>query len=238
LLVAGAWLMQPTVAEAVIPVVDVAHIAQTVLHYAARLRQIANQVRQIANQYEQIRLKVQSLKKLEDTWWRDIGRAMSDMEWALGGGELPSHLSPYVRSIHAETYQGWQPPENWWTEEEQTAERTLATLRETLWAKQLQHRTTRGQMRTLDEIKRQMVGIEGHQEAIEMLATLSAFQTEAEILAQLSAQTSADAATAYYSYFVNLRARQEASIQQALLTSTSFPPPLSGGWGALPGWWH
>jgi hypothetical protein len=95
------------------------------------------------------------------------------------------------------------------------------------------------QLAQLDDIKGQIDDADGHEEILEAIASLNAFETEALLLAQISAQTSADAATAYYSYEVNRLARQERSLEEAIKTSIQVPPDLGSapGWGALPDWW-
>lgn len=237
-ILAGTLAYAP-VARAVIPVTDYAHIVQTILHYFARLQQIANQVEQIERAVEQIENQVKALEKLDAVHLRDVETVMREITGVLSGHQFPSHVSPSVRNAHAETYKGWELPLDWWEEEEVAVDVTLKTLKETLWAKHLQHRTTMEQLETLGDIKEQLDDIEGHEEALELLATLGAYETEAQLLAQLSAQTSADAATAYYSYEVNRRARQEVSIQEAIRTSlqTPQPPGNSPGWAPLPNWW-
>lgn len=242
----AALLLHPAPAEAQFIVNDPIHTLETVLHYIARLveigqkyQQIYNQYLQLARQLREIELQLQSLKKLDRYWLRRVEGVIGQVEGALSGRLIPSHVSPTVRQAWSEAYRGWELPVDWWAEEEVASGATLRTLRETLWAKHLQHRATVEHLRTLEEIKHQLQQVEGHEEALEALTTLAAFQTEAQILASLAAQTSADAATAYYSYQVNLRARQEAALRMALETSRQTPPALDArpGWGALPAWW-
>lgn len=242
----GAFFVATLPASAQIPVTDAAHISQTVIHYAARLveiaqkfQQIANQVQQIAHQVRQIELQLQALKKLDVYWARNVMNTMAAMEQVLSQLGIPSHMSPAVREVFDEVYPGWEAPTDWWQEEELAASTTLLTLRETLWANYLQHRTTMDHLRTLSEIKNQVRDIKGTQEALEAIASATAFNGEAASLGLFAAAASADAATAYYAYEVNSRARQQRSLQEAILTSQLDPPALgsSPGWGALPSWW-
>jgi P-type conjugative transfer protein TrbJ len=246
-LAAGGLAFWPLSAAAQIPVTDVAHTVQTIAHYVARLVEIgqryvviANQVRQLAQQVRQIELQIQGLKKLDRYWFRNVTSTMGAMEQVLAQLGIPSHMSPAVRQVFDETFPGWERlPADWWEEEELAASTTLKTLRETLWANHLQHRTTVDDLHTLGEIKREVTSIKGTEEALESIASATAYHAEAASLGLLAAAASADAATAYYAYQVNLRARQEASLKEALLTSDLWPPDLGSepGWGALPSWW-
>ena len=226
---------------------DLGHTAQTIIHYIGRIVEIAQKAQQIINQYQQIvneaRMianQVQALRKLDLHSFRDIEATLRQIEAVMNGHLIPSHLSPGVRGIHTEAYRGWNLPFDTWTEEKVSVTSSLDTMRESLWAKHLQHRTTLEHLEELEEMKSQIEAAEGHEEILEVIGTLAAFSTEADLLAQISAQTSADAATAYYSYQVNRLARQGRSLEEGLKTSIMQPPDLTAtpGWGALPGWWN
>ena len=228
-------------------VADIGHTVQTVLHYAGRLIEISqkyiqiyNQYQQIAHQVRQIQLQLQSLKKLDFFWARNVVGTMGRMEAILAHGDLPSHMNPDVRGIFEEIYPGWQATLDGWEDEERVTTKTLETLRETLAAQYESHRTMVDHIRTLLELKNQVRSIEGNEEALETIAGLVAFHAEADTLSQLAAATSADAATAYYAFQVHRMARQERSLELAIESSELVPPALDSqpGWGALPAWWH
>ncbi len=235
-----------TIAHAQFPVTDVAHIHQTIVHYVARLHeivqkatQIANQYRQLANDARMIANQIQALKKLEIHHFRDVEPTLRQIEAVMNGHLIPSHLSPGVRGIHTEVYRGWNLPFDTWTEEAVSVTSSLDTMRESLFAKHLQHRTILQHLEELNGLKDQIEAAEGHEEILEAIGSLAAFDTETQLLAQIAAQTSADAATAYYSYQVNRLGRQGRSLEEAIKTTSLNPPDInaSPGWGALPPWW-
>lgn len=236
----------PSVA-ALTPVADYLHTAQTVLHYIGRLieisqkyQQIYNQYQQIANEYQQIANQVKGLEKLDIHWARNIVGTMDRMEQILRRSDLPSHVNDLVESIHRELYPGWRLPRNYWREEEDAATATIETLRETLGAQHQAFVTNRDHIRTLLELKNQVKTIDGTEKALEVLAGIAAFHAEVGTLSEVSLATSADAATAFYSYQVNAAARQKKAIHDAFEASAFEPPTLEPGrgWGALPNWWH
>jgi len=238
--------LMTTAAHAQIPVTDVVHIGQTIIHYIARLREIAQKATQISNQYRQlanelrmIKNQIQALKKLEIHHFRDVEPTLRQIEAVMNGHLIPSHLSAAVRGIHAEVYRGWNLPFDTWREEKVSVTSTLDTMRESLFAKFLQHRTTLEHLAELEGLKGEIEAAEGHEEILEAIASLTAFDTETKLLAQISAQTSADAATAYYSYQVNRLGRQGRSLEEAIKTTSLNPPTIQTepGWGALPTWW-
>jgi conjugal transfer/entry exclusion protein len=245
-LVAGTLALRPTAVTAQTLVSDVGHTSQTILHYIARAIEIVQKATQIYNQYAQIvnegRMianQLQALAKLEIHHFRDVEPTLRQIEAVMQGHLLPSHLAPGVRGIHTEVYRGWNLPFDTWTEEKVSVTSSLDTFRESLYAKHLQHRATMEHLAELDDIKGQVDAAEGHEEILEAIASLNAFETEVLLLAQVSAQTSADAATAYYSHQINRWARQGRSLEEAIKTSIQVPPDLSAspGWGALPSWW-
>lgn len=234
-------------AAAQIPVTDTAHITQTILHYVGRLIEIGqkyqmiyNQYEQIVNQTRQIQLQLQALEKLDTYWFRSVSGAVGQMERTLGWYDLLSHMDPGIDGTFQRTFPGWQPPRDWWAEEEEAATKTLDTLRATYLAQREAHTTTTSHLRGLGEIKEQIRAIDGTEKGLEVLAEIAAFQAEGDGLDQLSRATSADAATAFYSYQLNRQMRQAIAVQKAITTSDLHPPQYSsaGGWGALPTWWR
>lgn len=234
-------------ASAQIPVSDIAHIAQTIIHYVGRLieiaqkyQQIYNQYQQIANEYRQIANQLKALEKLDIHWARNIVGTMGRIEQILRQDRLPSHVNDLVEEIHRELFPGWQLPHDYWHEEESSAVAAMATLRESLGAQHEAFVTNRDHIRTLMEIKHQIGTIDGTQKALEVIAGINAFHAEVATLNELAQATTADAANAFYSYNLNAGARQKKAIQEALAHSNLQPPTLEpgSGWGALPSWWH
>ena len=234
-------------ASAQIPVTDVLHTAQTILHYVGRLieiaqkyQQIYNQYQQIANEYQQIAHQLKALEKLDVHWARNIVGTMGRIEQILRQDRLPSHVNDLVEQIHRELFPGWELPHDYWHEEESSAVAAMATLRESLGAQHEAFVTNRDHIRTLMEIKNQIKTIDGTQKALEVIAGINAFHAEVATLDELAQATTADAANAFYSYTLNASARQKKAIQEALAQSNLQPPALEPGtgWGALPSWWH
>ena len=195
-------------ANAQIPVTDVGHIAQTVLHYAGRLLeigqkyvQIYNQYEQIASQYRQIAYQLQALKKLDFQNARSIGGTIGEMERIIGwGADLPSHMNPSVDEVFRDLFPGWERPRDFWREEEEAVTAALDTLRETLRAQHQAHRTSADHLSTLGQLKAQVHSAEGTEQVLEALAGLAAYHAEVSTLTELSQATSADAATVYFAH--------------------------------------
>lgn len=247
LIVASVVAVAPWTAHAVYPVADYVHTLQTLFHYIARGVEIGQKYVQIYNQYRQLYYDAQdlahdtqNLAKLDNYWARNVVGTMARMEATLDDYALPSHANPRVGYAHQQTYPGWEPPQNWWLEEELAATTTLDVLRRTLEAKYAAHRTAVDHIRTLLELKQQVKEVEGHEEALEVIAGITAFTAEVETLAQVAADTSADADTAYYSYIVNREARGARAFQVALDSSELELdlPPAGQGWAAVPRWWR
>ena len=234
-------------AEAQTFVADVVHTAQTTLHYVGRLIEIAqkytqiyNQYQQLANEARQIQLQLQALEKLDTYYFRNVSGAVGQMQRTLGWYDLLSHMDPGIESTFFRTFPGWQPPQDWWAEEEEAATKTLDTLRATYVAQREAHTTTTAHLAGLGHIKEQITTIDGTEKGLEVLAELAAFQAEGDGLDQLSRATSADAATAFYSFQLNRQMRQARALHFAITSSELNPPPYdpSSGWGALPNWWR
>ncbi len=225
---------------------DAQHWYQTFLHYLGRIIeiaqkyvQIANEYTMIYNQYQQLYYQALSLAKLDTYWQRGITSTMDTMEQILAQSELPTHVQEEIRAIFDEIYPGWQETTDWWEDERRAVDSTLATLRETQAAKQVEHVITREQMHALGQLKNQVREIDGTQKALEVLAGIAAFHAEATVLATVGDRTSADAANSYFAYLVNQMARQERALREAIESSSRVPPELtsSEGWGPLPSWW-
>ena len=220
----------------VLLVSDAAHTAQTIIHYVGRLYEIYQKYVQIQNQYYQIRNQLQMLKKLDRYWARNIVYTMEFMEDLMARHGLPTHMDPSVHQLHPLLYPGWTPPVDYWSERRETSTQTLATMRQSLAAQHIAFKTARDHIRTLLELKQQLRSVKGTEEVLEVVGGMVAWNGEVANLAQLSASTSADAATAYYSYLVSSQARQERAIEEAL-RPRPVANPNAPGWNARPDWW-
>jgi len=243
---ASVVVLAPWTAEAIWPVADYVHTLHTVFHYIARATEISQKYLQIHNQYRQIYYDyeaflrdLQNLKKIDKYWARNVVGTMERMERILEH-DRTTHANPRVGSLHREVYPGWQPPRDWWREQERAATMTMDVLRDTLEAKYQAHRTTVDHIRTLLELKQQVKAVEGHEEVLEVMAQISAFEAEVVTLAQVAADTTADAQTAYYSYRVNQEARAERALKDAIENARAevASTDAGSGWGALPSWWR
>jgi P-type conjugative transfer protein TrbJ len=240
-------LLASTTAAAVTPVADAVHTASTIIHYVGRVieiaqkyQQIYNQYQQIANEYQQIAHQLQALEKLDEHFERDIFGAVASMEGLFSGGLVPTHMNPSVQQIHLELFPGWEPPEEYWRDEEKALTAALKTARKSLGAQHQAHKTSVEHLDVLNELKRQVREAEGTEQVLEALAGLAAFQAEVATMVQMSQATSADAPNAYYSYQLNATARQTRAMLEALQNSNLEPPTWEpgSGWGALPSWWR
>jgi type IV secretion system protein TrbJ len=161
-------------------VTDPVNLVQNTFTAIRTLQMISHQVTQITHQVNQIDNQVKALQKLGAPGWREWPLFLQGLDDLMSAGEAIAYSAADLNNRLAETFPGYQLPFdlNLSAAERQQMQRTLLTMHNAL-------RTTKGQMdrvntglAELRTIKTQMGTIRGHQEALEMANTLTAFVAE------------------------------------------------------------
>jgi len=210
-------LAAPRASQAQIPVTDVAHIAVSTWSEIARYGQAAYQIYQEAlsvyNQYQQIERQVQALKKLNVRSWRDIVPLYYQLNSLLvQSGTLTYAVENLEEEFYA-TFPGSTRYVNFPAEQFNEVERTLDTLRLNLLSLHQIHLDSRGSLQVLGEIQHHVDAAQGHEETLEALGELGAWQADQLATMGATLQSIANTAIVASSYQVNkdARTRQTAS---------------------------
>lgn len=228
-------------AEAQIPVTDVAHIGANVywhaLHYAQLALQLAQQYRQLINQVEQIRYQLLALRKLADPRWRDLSRVLAEIDAAARSGKALGYALSDVEGEFRHSFPGWQR----WSEPgavQAQTERALDTMRAGLGAAARQGRELAAGEATLARIREQMGATAGHQQALEQLATLAAFQAQEQLLTRQALAVEANLTAVASGYWLNREAQGQATwTALAAESALAAGRNTSQGWRFQPAWW-
>jgi P-type conjugative transfer protein TrbJ len=227
-------------AAAQIPVTDYAHIALNsywhYIHYVQFAFQIYQHVQQIANQVRQIDNQIRALAKLRDPNWREIQSLLYQLDALMRSGRALGYALPDVGGQFRQTYPGWTP----WTDPtapQLQSERALDTLRAGLAATSRQSQSFAPGEDLLFRVRQQMTRTDGHQQALEQLATLSAFSAQEQLLTRQSLAVANNQAAVAHGYWLNRQAQGDAS-WSLLMTETSLGAfqNTSPGWTFHPSW--
>jgi P-type conjugative transfer protein TrbJ len=222
----------PSPAAAQIPVTDVAHIAANVyyqyIHYVARYYEIQQKAQQILYQ-------LQALKKLANPSWRDVGNLLVYLNNLMREGETLAYSLDNLVEVFRETFPGWLETKDWPTEYRAQVVRTLNTMERAL-------RTVNQQSRgfspkDLGRIKAQVADIEGHQEALELLATIGAYNAEELLLMRQSFAAANNIASVYYASQVNEKAQAALTLAAATRRTLAASPAPAASFTTRPAWW-
>jgi P-type conjugative transfer protein TrbJ len=235
-----ALLLGTPPAGAVIPVTDYAHIALNhywhYLHYVQLAFQIYQHAQQIANQVRQIDAQRRALAKLRDPNWRQIQTLLSELDALMRSGRALGYPLPDAGGQFRQLYPGWTP----WadpTAPQRQAERALDTLRAGLAATSQQSQSFAPGEQLLANVREQMARTDGHQQALEQLATLSAFTAQEQLLTRQSLAVANNQAAVAQGYWLDRQAQGDASFT-LLMTETSLAAyqSTSPGFTFRPNW--
>jgi P-type conjugative transfer protein TrbJ len=210
-------------AKAQIPVTDVAHIVLQQIRHIAELidRALAlyRQYQQITNQLQQIKFQLQALEKLDYSDPYNVGYAMGVLKDVAGEGSPLSYLRGVPRYAYEDVFPGWGEdwdeneelitPErrNFFREAEAAQEATLKTLAHIGKVNQQHvHEYERG-MEVLRDLQERIASAKGHEEALEIIGHVLAFQSEYDFLGRMQDAAAQDAHRSFYSYLTNRDAR-------------------------------
>jgi P-type conjugative transfer protein TrbJ len=232
-LLVGLWGAGGVPAAAQVPVIDPAHIALNAawhyLHYLQFALQIYQQVEQIENQ-------VRALAKLRDPNWREIQSLLTELDFLMRSGSSLGYPLPDVGGQYRQLYPGWAP----WTDAgvpQRQAERALDTLRAGLAATSQQAQSFAPGEDLLGRIRQQMSSTDGHQQALEQLATLAAFSAQEQLLTRQALAVSNNQMAVAQGYWLNRQAQGEANFTIAMAeTALAAERNTSRGWSFRPAW--
>jgi P-type conjugative transfer protein TrbJ len=203
-------------------VYDPKNFAQAVLLYKRAYDQLVVARNQFAAQ-------TTALRKLANPNWRDIGALMSQADALTQQGNA---LGYSLRTLDAAFQQTFPGPtalrdlSTYTVQQESQWLRTLTTMRSVLNATSHITQNLPNGLAQLRAIKQQMAGIQGHEEALELANTISAYNAEelALLRQQIAAQTNAQ--TVYFANEVNTRA--EASANERVFLDWLAAAPARG----------
>jgi P-type conjugative transfer protein TrbJ len=230
-------------AAAIIPVTDAAHIALNAhwhyVHYLQFAWQIYQQAEQIAAQAEQIRYQLLALRKLNAPVWRQVAAELGDLASLVRSGRSLGYSLADPGAEFASTYPGWQSwTDTWTTTYPQQTERALDTMRAGLAAAARQGQELAQGEQLLAEIRAQMAGTQGHQQALEQLTTLAGFSAQEQLLTRQALATQANLQAVADGYWLNKEAQSHATFAAlAGAAARAAAADSSPGWSFTPAGW-
>ena len=237
-LVALMWV-RPAAAQ--IPVTDAAHIAVNLYYHILNYVQFATQIYQkytsIANQIRQIEYQLQALKKLDHPNWREVADLIYYLDYLMKQGEALAYSLADVNQRFVDTFPGWQEWQDWPLQVRNQTVRALETMRTGLSTVAEQAHHDVADQILLGRIQAQMDSIHGTQEALELGATLQAFNAQELSVIKQSLATSNNMASVYYAERLNREAQADASLGAALDRTLMTPEPPAPGYSFVPTWW-
>jgi P-type conjugative transfer protein TrbJ len=218
-------------AAAIVPVTDVAHIALNSYWHYVHWLQFGLQIYQ---QVQQIEAQLRALRKLGNPQWREIGPLLTDLDFLVRSGQSIGYSYPDAGGQLRQVYPGWTPPQDPLFPEMQ-AERALDTQRAGLAAIARQAQSLGPGEETLAAIRQQMASTDGHQQALEQLATLGSFSAQEALLTRQSAAVSANLLAVSQAYWIDREAQSRATFRvMAAETALAAHQSTSPGWTFVP----
>jgi P-type conjugative transfer protein TrbJ len=231
----------PLPAPAQIPVTDYAHIAvNSYWHYAHYVQfalQLVRQLEQLTALYRQIENQLQALRKLADPNWREVAALLADLDAVMRSGRALGYTLSGIEGEFRQTFPGWQIWSDPAAYQAQT-ERALDTMRAGLAAANRQAQTLAEGDQTLAAIRAQMAATQGHQQALEQLATLASFTAQEQLLARQSLAVANNLQAVGWAWQLNREAQGQATLA-GVMNASSFAAyqDTSPGWTFVPAWW-
>jgi P-type conjugative transfer protein TrbJ len=237
-LAAALLLLSAPPAPAQIPVTDAAHIAVNsywhYLHYVQLAYQIYQHSLQIANQARQLEAQLRALRKLDDPNWRELQALLSELDLLARSGQAIGYALPDAAAQLRQVYPGWTPWQDPAAAPRQS-ERALDTMRAGLAAISRQSQSLAPGEQTLAAIRRQMTRTDGHQQALEQLATLGSFTAQEQLLTRQSLAVSANLQAVGQAYWIDREAQSRATFRLlAGETALAAYQSTSPGWTFVP----
>lgn len=194
-------------------------------------RQVAQAAQQIDNQRRQILYQIQALRKLRNPNWREIGGMVAQLEVLMQQGEALAYSAADLDAQFRRTFPGYELPTGWVASQTQRtqATRALATLHASVNATRRQMQNLRPGMARLGQIKRQMAGVQGTQEAIELQNTLQAYAAEELMMLRQAVAIQTNALAVAQAQQVQREMQEQVVIDQVLRNTLNRPRARSAG---------
>ena len=129
-------------------------------------------------QCQQLQQQAAAMRKLSNPNWRQINAALTQIDGLMQQGQA---LAYSLRAIDAEfrsTFSGVQTFKDYPAEQRLQAIRTLATMRGALNAANRAAQNVPASVARVEAMKRQFNTIRGHEEALELVGTISMYSAE------------------------------------------------------------
>lgn len=232
-----AWLVTPAVAHG--QFFGIPGLPQIVLdprNLVQNAQRVAQAAQQINNQRMQIQYQIRSLTKLSRPNWRDINGLMYQLDILMQQGEALAYSAADLDEQFRRTFPGYALPSDWVASDAQRtqATRALATLQASLSATQRQMRDIGPGMQRLQQIKMQMSGIQGTQEAVELQNTLQAYAAEELMMLRQALAVQTNVMAVSQAQQVQKEMEQQAVLDQILANTLNRPrtrsPGFDGRW--------
>jgi hypothetical protein len=137
--------------------------------FGQTVQQVSQGATQIANQ-------VTSLRKLASPSYRELSGTFGTLGGDFSGGRGIVYGAADPAGALATTYPGAQPSAQYRTERATQVSQSIGTAAAVLEAAQVQARTFAAGWQQLADMRAQMAGIHGHQEALEQANTIAVFE--------------------------------------------------------------
>ncbi len=210
-----------------LPVFDVVNYLQNISAYARQAEQLVNQTRQIEHQIDMLKQQKLSLKSLTALDWRQLDTLLADLDQLSQRGQALSLASADLEAqfqTHFQAPSVLTPDDTYAIHLRDARTTTLDTLRGSLAV--LHHITTRYQEEQahLNTLKAMSLGAEGHLQALQINASLSAETiNQLQVLKRLIA-TQTETQAVYQAHQITERALNQALTDQLVrAVPTNFP---------------
>jgi P-type conjugative transfer protein TrbJ len=236
LLASGACLTMPVAAHAQFSIPGLPQIVIDPRNLVHNARQVAQMATQINNQRLQIQYQLRALAKLRQPSWRDINGLVYQLDVLMQQGEALAYSAANLDAQFRETFPGYELPVGWAASEahRSRATRTLATMQASLAATRRQMQDIQPGLVRLRQIKMQMVGIEGTQQAVELQNTLQAYTAEELMMLRQAVAVQTNAIAVANAQDVQREMEERAVLDQILANTLDRPrthsPGFDGRW--------
>jgi P-type conjugative transfer protein TrbJ len=233
---AGVLLGIPAAAHAQFSIPGLPQIVIDPRNLVQNARQVAQAATQINNQRLQIQYQLRSLAKLSRPNWREIDGLMYQLDVLMQQGEALAYSAANLDEEFRRTFPGYELPTDWVASDAQRtqATRALATLHASLAATRRQMQDIGPGMARLRQIKAQMGGIEGTQQAVELQNTLQAYAAEELMMLRQAVAVQTNAMAVAQAQQVQREMEEQAVLDQILANTLSRPrthsPGFDGRW--------
>lgn len=226
-----ATLVSPATTAAQFSIPGLPQIVIDPRNLVQNARQVAQTATQINNQRLQIQYQLQALAKLQRPNWRDMNSLVNQLDFLMQQGEAIAYSAGNLDEQFRRTFPGYELPVGWVASEAQRtrATRALATLHASLATTRRQMQDIQPGMLRLREIKTQMTGVQGTQQAVELQNTLQAYAAEELMMLRQAVAVQTNALAVAQADQVQRAVDEQAVLDQVLHNTLSRTRPTSPG---------